>query len=84
MPFLTSTESTVLTVRASQELADRVQDFVHESDLSRSAALRVLIERGLDSGIDIDHLRSISYTAKAAALDELEQALADMVNRFFR
>lgn len=73
----------VLSTRVPVEFAEQVADFGLQTGLSRAAALRVLIERGLNDNLDVDEIRMISFNAKSAALEQLEEGLKDFIREFW-
>lgn len=82
MPILTAKNSKTLTVRLPLDILEHIEDFAAEGNLTISGALRVLIEVGLDSGVDTDQLRAVQYNANANALHRLDQYLQAVVENF--
>ena len=83
MPIFSSENTTTIAARVPVDLETRVVDFAAASGLTKSAALRILIERGLDSDLDPSELEMLSFNAKAEAVRELDQVISEAVERFF-
>lgn len=83
MPIFSSDNTTTIATRVPVDLASRVQDFAASSGISQSAAIRLLIERALDSDLDPSELEMLSFNAKAEAVRDLDQVISEAVEQFF-
>jgi predicted DNA-binding protein len=83
MPLFTSNNSVTVAARIPLELDRRLRSFREQAGISQSAAIRLLLEQSLDSGIDPSELSMVAWNARAEAVNELDEVITTAVEKFF-